>query len=74
VIVLTSSESPRPYEAGFTRPLDGVVHVVMKKVNGSVALCGAGRIETQMVGRFDPEVADACPACTRLISGQAEPS
>ena len=62
-------ESPRPQEAGFVRPLDGLVHVVKQKVSGNVALCGAGPIETKLVGRFDPQSPDACPSCTALVAG-----
>jgi hypothetical protein len=64
-------DSARPHEAGFVRPIDGVVHVVKRRVGGNIALCGAGPIETQLVGRFDPQSPDACPACIGLTAGVA---
>lgn len=71
-MTLPQFEAVRPHEAGFVRPLDGMVHVVKKRVGGNIALCGAGPITTQLVGRFDPESPDACPSCITLIPGQIE--
>jgi hypothetical protein len=62
------ADGPRPHEAGFVRPLDGFAHVLKRSVAGTVALCGAGPIETQLVGRFDPDAADACPVCSSMLA------
>jgi hypothetical protein len=70
-MMLQQDQTARPYEAGFVRPMDGLVHVVKKGFSARDALCGAGRIETQLVGRFDPDSADACPTCVGLIGGRA---
>jgi hypothetical protein len=61
-------ESTRPHEAGFVRPLDGFAHVVKRSLGRNVALCGAGTIETQLVGRFDPDAGDACPVCSSMVA------
>ena len=66
-MALPLGDGPRPYEAGFVRPHDGVAHVLKRGVSGTAALCGAGPIETQLVGRYDPEAADACPTCSSLL-------
>jgi hypothetical protein len=66
-----STGSARQYESGFIRPVDGVIHAVQKRVTGNVARCGAGRIETLLVGRFDPDAEDACPACRTMLSDGA---
>jgi hypothetical protein len=71
--LLQSFEGARPHEAGFVRPLDGLVHAVARRLAGNIALCGAGRIETELVGRFDPEAADACPACASLVATGGTP-
>ena len=42
---------------------DQLVHAVRRRLTGATALCGAGAIERMLAGRFDPESADACPAC-----------
>jgi hypothetical protein len=72
--LLQSFEGARPHEAGFVRPLDGFVHVVKRRLTGNIALCGAGRIATELVGRFDPEAADACPSCSALVTTEATPT
>jgi hypothetical protein len=55
-----------PYERGADSA--GVVHAVRKSLNGMAAICGAGRIATQLVGRFDPASPDACRACVAAVN------
>ena len=59
------------YEAGCIRPIDGLVHAVRKKLSGDFALCGAGRVETHLVGGFDGDAEDACPSCLAALAGEA---
>lgn len=56
------------HEAGLVRPLDGVIHAVRNTVEGPMAVCGAGRIETQLVGRFDESSRTSCLVCIRTLS------
>lgn len=50
-------------ETGCVASGDGLVHAVRRRLSGATALCGAGSIERMLPGRFDPDAADACPAC-----------
>jgi hypothetical protein len=43
------------HEAGFISA-DGSLHAVQKRINGGVALCGAGRITQVVAGRFATDV------------------
>jgi len=72
VVVLELPGSPHQYEAGFVRPLDGLIHAIQQRLVHGVALCGAGRIDTRLVGRFDPDSTEACPNCVRDLSSEAE--
>jgi hypothetical protein len=59
------------YEQGATTELDAaarpqVRHAVKKTVSGPTALCGAGPIETRLLGKFDSTAESACPECAEL--------
>jgi hypothetical protein len=61
------------YEQGATTQLDAaarpqVRHAVKKTVYGPTALCGAGRIETRLLGSFDSAAENACPECAELLA------
>jgi hypothetical protein len=63
------------YEQGATAQLDAapvarpqVRHAVKKTVSGPTALCGAGRIETRLLGSFDSTAENACPQCAELLA------
>ncbi|HZV24974.1 MAG TPA: hypothetical protein VFG00_01670 [Acidothermaceae bacterium] len=61
------------YEQGATVQLDAaakpqVRHAVKKTVSGPTALCGAGPIETRLLGRFDGTDESACPECAQLLA------
>jgi hypothetical protein len=63
------------YEQGATAQLDAarvarpqVRHAVKKTVSGPTALCGAGRIETRLLGSFDSSAENACPQCAELLA------
>ena len=49
-------------EAGSVESSDDV-HAVRRRLNGAIALCGAGAIVRIVAGRFDPEAPNACAAC-----------
>ncbi len=61
------------YEQGATAQLAAVKpqvrHAVKKTVSGPAALCGAGRIETRLLGSFDGSDENACPDCAQLLAG-----
>lgn len=52
-------------------PADGHTHAVRTSLAGNVALCGAGSISRLHPGRFQPDAADACPACAALVDRSA---
>jgi hypothetical protein len=63
------------YEQGATAQLEAtrvarpqVRHAVKKTVSGPTALCGAGRIETRLLGNFDSTDDGACPQCAELLA------
>jgi hypothetical protein len=63
------------YEQGATAQLDQVArpqlrHAVKKTVSGPTALCGAGRIETRLLGNFDTNDESACPDCAQLLAAR----
>lgn len=55
------------HEAGFVAA-DELLHAAQKKISGSVALCGAGRITQPVTGRFDSDDDRACPVCRSVVS------
>jgi hypothetical protein len=63
------------YEQGATAQLHAtrdaspqVRHAVKKTVAGPTALCGAGPIETRLLGNFDRTDDGACPQCAALLA------
>ena len=61
------------YEQGATAQLDATVptqvrHAVKKTVSGPTALCGAGPIETRLLGSFDSTAENACAQCAELLA------
>jgi hypothetical protein len=56
------------YEGGYTSA-DELLHAVKKRIDGSSALCGAGRIVQTVPGRFDSDDPSGCPACVAAIGG-----
>lgn len=59
------------HEAGLVRPLDGVIHAIRKGITGDVAVCGAGRIETRLIGRFDDTSGTSCLQCIAVLTETA---
>jgi hypothetical protein len=58
------------YEAGLV-PDDDRVHAAHKRISGTAALCGAGRIAQVVPGRFDSDDPAACRGCVgALTSGE----
>jgi len=45
-----------------------VVHAVKKTINGPRAVCGAGRIDRMVAGRFDPADRQACDRCVGVVA------
>jgi hypothetical protein len=58
---------PTQHESGLVSG-DAVVHAVQKRINGNVALCGAGAISQPMAGRFDSDDGQSCAACCDQVS------
>ena len=42
-------------------------HAAVPKLNGAVAMCGAGKIAQKIPGWFDPTEPTACAACARSL-------
>ena len=42
-------------------------HVAVPKLNGAVAMCGAGKIAQKIPGWFDPTEPTACAACAQSL-------
>jgi hypothetical protein len=59
---------PTQHETGLVSG-DPAVHAVQKRINGNVALCGAGAISQPMAGRFDSDAAQSCAVCCGQVSG-----
>lgn len=59
--------APTHHEAGLVAG-DEFVHASKKHISGSTALCGAGRVTVPVAGRFDPDVPNACPACSAAVA------
>jgi hypothetical protein len=53
---------------GLVQPVDGVFHAVSSRFGRLTALCGAGRITTLVLGRFDPHDRHACEACRHKLA------
>jgi hypothetical protein len=58
------------HEAGFVSA-DQRLHAVKKRIDGSSALCGAGRIVQQVPGRFDAADPTACADCVTAVDEPA---
>jgi hypothetical protein len=56
------------YEAGYVSA-DEQLHAVKQRIDGSSALCGAGRIVQTVPGRFDSDTPAACPSCVAAAVG-----
>jgi len=56
------------YEAG-TVSSDEQLHAAKKRIDGTSALCGAGRIVQVVPGRFDSDDPNACPRCVEAVGG-----
>lgn len=56
------------YEAGYVTA-DEQLHAVKKRIDGTSALCGAGRIVQTVPGRFDSADPNGCAACVTVIGG-----
>ena len=50
------------YEAGYVSA-DEQLHAAKQHIDGTSALCGAGRIVQKVPGRFDSDDPQACPGC-----------
>ena len=50
------------FEVGLV-PDDDRLHAAKKRIDGAVALCGAGRIVQSVPGRFDSDADAACDGC-----------
>lgn len=50
------------YETGHVSA-DERLHAVKKRIDGAIALCGAGRIVQLVPGRFDSDDPRTCSAC-----------
>lgn len=61
------------YEAGLVRPLDGSKHAIRSGVDGPVAACGAGRIETRLVDSFDESSGTSCLKCMQVLNQAPTP-
>ena len=53
---------------------DGLRHAATRKLTGSYAACGAGRIVIVRPGRFDVTADDACPVCADYWRATVPPS
>ena len=58
---------PTQHETGLVTG-DSAVHAVQKRINGNVAMCGAGRIDQPLTGRFEPDDGKACAACCDQVA------
>jgi hypothetical protein len=58
---------PTQHETGLVSG-DQSVHAVQKRINGNVALCGAGSISQPLAGRFDSDDGTSCVACCRQVT------
>jgi hypothetical protein len=56
------------HEAG-TVSSDDLTHAAKKRIDGTSALCGAGRIVQVVPGRFDSDDPNACPMCVAAVGG-----
>jgi hypothetical protein len=47
------------------------MHALVRRVFGSYALCGAGRIHLPLGGRLHPEEYAVCADCAAIVKAQA---
>jgi hypothetical protein len=58
------------FEIGLV-PDDDRLHAAKKRIDATVALCGAGRIVQSVPGRFDSDDPSACLGCVSAVDPTA---